>query len=496
MKLINKAIKLAKSKAIEKNFNDVELICDQILKIDNKNIKALYLSAVAKQKLSKNDESKNYFEKILEVSPNNFDALTNLAMSNLYGGNLDEAIDLFKKALELKPKNPIAWSNLGCQFRSKKQIRFAIFYLEKAAKLCKNKDDKILINLAGAYAENLQINKSIKCLKKALKINPKSSSAHFDLSYAYGLKLDLKKCWKHYGYRFKNFDYLKSIINNFSKDKKWKGKNIEDNKTILFFSEQGIGDAINFVRFVNNFKEKFPKVNIKILCADSLYDLFSENFENCTNSIQDHDLWCPLMDLPYRLDLSKKDIKDSFVPYISSKIKCDYSKFKNYFKIGICWAGNPKHPRDPDRSLYLSYFKEIYKIPDVKLFSLQKDLRSRMWPYYKDPVDLAYSDDMKLVDMSPFMENWTNTASIVSGLDLVLSVDTSILHLSGSMGKKTFGLIPYFPDWRWGLESQTTFWYPNLKIFRQKDPHGWYSIFNDIKNDIILEKNLFFQKQN
>lgn len=486
MKLIKKAIKLADLNIKNKNYKEAELICEQILKVNPENLDVLYLLSISKYKLSKKEEFKECFEKIIKLTPNDFNANNSLGLAHLYLGDLDKSIEHFKKAVELEPKNPLGWSNLGCQLRTRKNYFEAIRCLNKANKLSKEKDTEILLNLAGAYGESLDLEKSIKLIKKAIEISPKLHRAHVDLGCAYFLLNDYKKAWKHYAHRFYHFDYLKSKLENFNKNKKWKGQKIKDGKTILFFCEQGLGDSINFIRFLQYFKELFPKVIVKTVVPGPLFDLFSKNFEGISKHIEEHDYWCSIMDIPYYLNIEPEQINNKFKPYIKETKNCDYSKFKDLYKIGICWAGNPMHPKDEDRSCQLSYFKEIYKIPNVKLFSLQKDLRKRIWPFFKDPVDLSDCADVRIVNMESHMNNWEDTAAIIAGLDLVISVDTSVLHLSGSMGKKTFALIPNFPDWRWGLESSDTFWYPTMKLFRQKSANDWYSVFYEVKKEINM----------
>lgn len=487
MKLIKKAIKLAKNKIKNNQYEESEMILEQLLKIDPNNIIGCYLLGLSKQKLKKINESIECFDKVTKILPNDSDCINSLGLATLYSGDIDKAIELFISAINMNQKNADSWSNLGCQFRFKKHHESAIRCLKEAVKLSKSKNDKILMNLAGALAEDLQIKKSEKYLKKAIKINPKNHSAHFDLGCCYFLQNKFRKAWRHFDHRYKSFDNLKSIISNFSKNKKWTGQKIKD-KTILFFSEQGFGDIINFIRFIENFKNKFTKVNIKILVPEEIRALLQNNLcYNFITKIEDHDYWCPLLNIPYYLNIGKNQIKNNFKPYIKSSKICDYSSFEKMFKIGICWAGNPAHPRDKDRCCELKYFKEIYDLPNIKLFSLQKDLRLRLWPNEKTPIDLANCDDIKLINMAPHMNSWEDTASIIDGLDLIVTVDTSVLHLCGAMGKKTFALIPKFPDWRWGLNTSENIWYPNVKLFRQQYHSDWKSAIKEIKEEIQLK---------
>jgi hypothetical protein len=193
--------------------------------------------------------------------------------------------------------------------------------------------------------------------------------------------------------------------------------------------------------------------------------------------------------LPYILKIKKEEIKNNNKPYIKSIKKSNFSNYKDFFKIGICWAGNPNHPRDKFRSCELKLFEKINN-EKIKLFSLQKDTRKR----YRNgkTIDLCENcQNLKIVDMSSFMNDWSDTAAIIEGLDLIISVDTSILHLAGSMGKKCIGLLPYLPDWRWRLDAKNI-WYENLKIFKQESFNDWNSVFHqvvlEIQNIIAIQE--------
>ena len=203
-----------------------------------------------------------------------------------------------------------------------------------------------------------------------------------------------------------------------------------------------------------------------------------------TNTTEGFDACCSMMDIPGLLDMSEDDISRSFVKFIPEK-RCDMSMFAGLFKVGVCWAGNPAHPKDMSRSCSLENFKQLCELDGVKLFSLQRDLRPRMWPCSPEPVDLSRGcGGMKLVDMATHMKSWEDTAAIISSLDLVVSVDTSVMHLAASMGKETWGLLSYVPDWRWGLKSKSTCWYPSLRLFRQERPGDWESVFSAVREEL------------
>ena len=489
-KLIKKTIEASKLKITERNYEELELIATQALKIYPNNINFKCLNAIAKKNLNK-----EYFNQINEIENgcnNDFDLASTVGLFFIDLEEIELAKHFFRLAIEINPTKEDSWLNLGVCLRLEKNLKQSLKHIKKAYELNEN-NFTTLINLAGVYAESLEIDKSIRYLKKALKIEPNSSKANVDLGCSYYIKGKMKKGFKHYQYRFEEFENLKKVKEAFEKQdwKKWEGEKIKDCQKILFFSEQGIGDCINFIRFVQDFKKINQKVKFKIIIpseADGLFSFeeneFMKDKDFDLKNLSGYDFYCSIIDIPYYLNISKKEIENKFKPYIFANKKCDYSYFENFFKIGICWAGNPKHSRDNERSCPLSFFKDIYKIPNVKLFSLQKELSSRIRPYEKKPVNLSDCNEIKIVNMSPHMKTWEDTASIIDGLDLVISVDTSILHLASAMGKQTFGLLPFFPDWRWGVLSDRSYLYPTLKLFRQKEAGNWNDVFLDVVNSI------------
>jgi hypothetical protein len=184
------------------------------------------------------------------------------------------------------------------------------------------------------------------------------------------------------------------------------------------------------------------------------------------------------MSLPYLLD----DFTMSGAPYFHVKGSIDIREnYPDTFNIGICWAGSPAHPNDACRSMYLRHFRALTEVPGVKLFSLQKDTRPRVRKDNKTAIDLTEGcSDMRLVDMAPYMEDFVSTLVIAKNLDLVISVDTALLHLCGGGGVPAWGLIPFNPDWRWGFDKENTDWYDSVKLFRQDKPGNWAGVIDRV----------------
>lgn len=486
MDVVEKALKICKEKEKEKKYLELETISEQVLRVDPSSIPGKYFFALSKKKLDKKEEYVKIFNEIKSIESPDSNTNTVLGSLCLDLEELEQSFVFYKKALKINPNNDNALVNLGNYYRIIKKYKKAIKCLKKSYKLNK-KNENSFLNLSVCYVEIKKINNAIKNLKKTLKINKNSNTAKFNLGCALLIKNNYKEGWKYYNYRIKNFSYFDKM----SKEKKLLGKKISNEK-ILFIVEQGIGDIINFLRFVKTFQQKYPNCKTKILIdkhyTSSFINFIKANFDNVIDELNyEYDYWCSIIDIPQYLNLTKKEIENSYQPYLKTEKICDYSYFKDNYKIGICWAGNAGHPRDEHRSCRLSFFEEIYKIPNVKLFSVQKDLRRRIWPYRKEPIDLADSENIRLVNMNPYMNTWEETASILNGLDLVITVDTSILHLSGALGKKTFGLLQYSPDWRWGLSSKKTIWYPTVTLFRQKRINDWNYAFSNLYTSVLDE---------
>jgi tetratricopeptide (TPR) repeat protein len=480
VELIKKALGICKIKEKEKKYEELESVSQQILKVDPENLPAKYFLALSTKKMNKKEDYSKILQEITSLKFNKSKRNTVIGSMLCDLEEFDHALTFHKKAVKLNPKNFDAWSKLGNHYRLMRKYYKSIKCLKKSYFLNKN-NEEVLVNLSASYMSIKKIDKSISKLKKAIKINKKCYSAKFNLGCSFLLKNNFEKGWKYYRYRFENFSYFE----NLPKEKNLLGKKIT-NKKILFFAEQGIGDIINFVRFINLFKEKYPNCEVKLSIdknyTSSFIDFIKQNYKELLEENEEfnYDYWCSIMDIPQYLNLNSQEIKKSYAPYLKANKKCDYSYFDGMYKIGVCWAGNAGHPRDDERSCQLSLFREIYKIPNVKLFSLQKDLRLRIWPCKKDPIDLSDCSDIRLINMRDHMNSWEDTAAIIQGLDLVISVDTSILHLAGALGKPTCALMQYAPDWRWALESNKTIWYPNMTLFRQKKLGDWDSVFEEL----------------
>jgi len=491
--LVEQAFNLACKKFAEQKYEQTVVILDQALKVDPKNANILQILGLAYHALKNNEKAREHLFASLLIEPNNSETLNNIGLSYSNTYDYDKSIDYINKAICLKPENPSLYSNLGLQYRHLQQYEKAIECFNKSLSL--REDATAYAMLGGCYGEMKNLQKAKEMIYKALKINPNFAAAHVDLASILQLEGNWTEGFNEYEWRYTVYDQLKQWERIYDPIKKWKGQNIQ-NKIIIVHTEQGHGDAIHFSRYLSNLKYLKPK-KIILHCGKSLERLFEEmanfiftidpvqlpEYKNAKdNLIPEHDYHCSILSLPYLLGFPPVPA----TPYLFSKKKFDMSNYKNDYKIGIVWAGNPQHSQDRWRSCKLEMFKEISQISGVKLFSLMKDTRSRAYVTQNQPIDLSENtEDMKIVDMSSYMEDFQSTADIISSLDLIIGVDTSVIHLAGALDKPTIALIAWNCDWRWTIDGDKSIWYRSLKLVRQTKKGEWDDVFEKAKQEVL-----------
>lgn len=473
--LIEEALEISKKFLSQQNAVDAELVLQQILKVEEDNFQALKLLGLTYQAQQKYPLAEDIAVRLLKQQPDDAELYNNLALSCSSQGKLAEAKQHMKKAIELQPSSNY-YGNLGLFYCHENDVVHGLECFEKALQLNES-NVYAWMNMGSAYGRMQDIDRSVACLEKAVSIDPGNKQARVNLAYAYLLKGELKKGWQEYEHRYDTFEQLDYFKKLYPQHKKWIGQNIQ-NKKIVVYGEQGIGDTIQFSRFLPELKKLGCEILLHI--PEPLVGLFQDNPHLGHSDIKsvykedEYDYFCSMMSLPFLLKIDHIEDK----PYLrsSSPMNLDMYSFYKY-KVGVVWAGNPRHPNDVERSCMLSNFS-VLQLPYVKLFSLQKETSKRKYTFRSDVVDFTQDCNMKLVDMSPSMGDFKDTASIVASLDAVVCVDTAVLHLAGAMGKPVLGLIPYNPDWRWGVDKHNTQWYGSVKLFRQKKPGDWASAFS------------------
>jgi Flp pilus assembly protein TadD len=478
--LVSKSMKVAVGLVSEGRLEESEAICRQVLRVDADNSDAMCLLSFCLQRSGREEEASELTDKAAYIMGCESKVRNHLGISCMHARDLKSAHEHFALASEINTSDSDAPFNAGSCALMEGRPKDALYLFRES--YARSKSHKSMVGMACAKTEMLDVDGAISLLKMVIESDPDDTGAKSNMASVLHLAGRWDEAWSFYPSRLRHYEHLSRRIEKMGLPS-WSGDDPEG-RSILVFSEQGLGDALNFWRFVPELKRRFPGSRIELLVPNELRKIVGRQGVDVTENTEGFDLCCSLMDIPGLLKIGRDEVERSFVR-LETDAKCDMSAFGSAFKVGVCWAGNPAHPQDMWRSCRLGEFAAL-DMPGVKLFSIQKDLRPRVWPHSPEPVDLsADCGGLRLVNMSPHMNSWEDTAAIISSLDLVVSVDTSVMHLAAAMGKETWGLLQYVPDWRWGLGSDRTCWYPTLRLFRQDSSRSWGSVFSAVRNSLV-----------
>ncbi|GET41993.1 glycosyl transferase family 2 [Microseira wollei NIES-4236] len=372
-------------------------------------------------------------------------------------------------------KLPEALLNSGIAHQLKGEFELAIASYQKAIQF--QPDCAVAhYNLGRVYKDRGQLTKAIQCFEQAIQLNSNYVDAHLSRGLALLLLGDFQQGLLEYEWRFKTQQF-----NNFKQLKvpMWDGAPLEG-KSIVLGNEQGLGDAIQFVRYAPKLREQGARV---ILSTDpALVSLFREclkgQFEVVESSqcnVYNYDFHVSLMSLP-RIFKTSLDTIPNCTPYIfpPHPLRGCILPLSHSYRIGIVWAtGKLNAQLYRQKTCTPELFIDLLNLGDISLYSLQVgEDASQIQPW------LNYQ---RVCDLSPLLKDFVDTACAIEQLDLVITVDTAVAHLAGAMGKPVWVLLPFVPDWRWLLERQDTPWYPTMRLFRQTSPGDWASVFQQVK---------------
>ena len=420
------------------------------------------------------------YRKAIELNNDYAQAYSNLGNSLQKQNNYAESIEHYTKAIELNPDYAEAHNNLASALYKLGDFKAAIKHCRKAIEI--NADYAEAYNtLAAALNMDKDYDEAIECYNKTIELAPDYAQAYYSRGMSYLRYGRFAKGWEDYQWRLKT-DGTKILLRC---DKPWwRGENFQG-KTLLVQSEQGFGDSIQFVRYLPMVKDR----GTKVILAEKpeLIDLFRdlEGIDDLVSAgeLEDgnvkYDLYVPLLNLPGIFNTTADNIP-ARIPYLSAK-EPKVAHWRNKtateaFKIGIAWAGNPIHTNDHNRSCALQNFTPLAEIDNVKLFSLQKGPGIEQIKNWQGATEL--------IDLGQDFEDFTDTAAAIENMDLVISVDTSVLHLAGAMAKTAWALIPCNSDWRWMLNRQDSPWYPTITLLRQKQHGNWKELFHRVAHRV------------
>jgi Flp pilus assembly protein TadD len=431
------------------------------------NVEEKYLLdlGVALYQLKKYNALEECYLRLLSINPDSFIYNCNLGVAYSQKNQLEKAIDCYKKALVINPKNADTYNNMGFALKRQNKVLEAMKCYFKAIELNPKHVDAHY-NLGIAYKDTMETKESIKCYRKVLELNPQYAEVYLNLAIALLLDRDFEAGWKAYEKRI-TVQKINEIMSPLLKPK-WNGESLEG-KSIYVLHEQGFGDIIQFSRFLPYLK-KLGASQVFFKTRPETISLFEQSNllgveivdADLDESTLDFDYYIPLLSLAYYLKINEYNIPftDKYLHLSKRKINKYQKKFFNneQYKIGIFWQGSTTNSGDAQRSLALTYFYPLFSYDNVAVYSIQKGLGSEQL----DELPGEY----KIVNLGNEFNDFSDTAAAIENLDLVISVDSSVAHLAGALGKEVWIILSERPEWRWGKEEDLTIWYKNARLFR------------------------------
>ncbi len=414
------------------------------------------------------------YRKALELRPNDAAFLSNLGAALQELGQLPEAIATYQQALAMRPDYADAYYNLGNALKDADQLEEAIAAYRQSIELDPHHAETYN-NMGLALCDHGQLTESIAAYRQALSLRNNYPDAHLNLALSLLLAGELQAGFAEYEWRWQVKGPNFKAPRNFTQPL-WNGEAL-NGQTILLHAEQGFGDTLQFIRYAPLVAAWGGNVVVE---APAPLLLVLEGVPGVAQWVTKGDrlpefqVHAPLLSLPHLLGTTPETIPAQ-VPYLHPPTDTAIelkSPADTHFKVGFVWAGSPTHANDAYRSCTLEQLQQVFTIPAIAFYSLQKGPQvEQLQPF---------QTQFAIQDLDPQLQDFADTAAAIAQLDLVITVDTSVAHLAGAMGKPVWVLLSSRPDWRWMFDWPDSSWYPTLRLFRQTSPRDWSTVIDQV----------------
>ena len=428
-------------------------------------------------------EALSGYDRALALNPRLADAYNNRGVALQDSGKVEDAMRDYDRAMALEPDSAPVHMHLGNAMRVLNRSAEALAAYDRAIALKPNLADAY-VNRGIAFHESGRFDEAANDYERALALRPGKGAAHFNYALLLLLRGDWPRGWAEYECR-RSWGKFARGARRFTQQR-WDGGDIAG-KTLLVWSEQGLGDTIHFLRYASLAAERRAKVIVEVQPSIArLAQTVAGVSQVCVDNDPrpPFDVHLPLMSAAYAFGTTLENIPND-IPYLHPRLD-DVEHWRNRmnqdgggFRVGLCWAGNPDYPGDRNRSIALSKFASLWQIPGVKWYSLQKGAGAEQ---IKEIAPQA-----ELIDHMHDLNDFSDTAALVANLELVISVDTAVAHLAGAIEKPTWLLLPHIPDWRWQLGRPDSPWYPTMRLFRQTKRGDWAGVIDRIAADLNVQ---------
>ncbi len=411
------------------------------------------------------------FREAIAIRPDSADVHCRLGTALQRLGRLDEAAAAYRQAIHLRFEFVVAQCNLGTVLHELGQPDEAIACFEHALHADPESADTYN-NLGNALQQTGHSERALACYQKSLQLAPDMADAHHNLGILYLGREQFAEGWPEYAWRLR----CKHVPVRPFNQPLWQGEPLEG-RTLLLHAEQGLGDTIQMLRYVAQAREQGGRVLLQVqpllvslMRAAGFTEVLPSEAE-----LPSFDLHSPLLSLPGIFHADARNMADG-VPYL----KADPRRVANWrekltgldgVRVGVAWQGNRQHQRDRTRSIPLACFAPLADVPGVCLLGLQRGYGSEQLAGVEFPIiDLQREPELQEGDFQ-------DTAAAIESLDLVITCDTALAHLTGALGSRGWVALPKFADWRWFENRDDSPWYPSLRLFRQQEDGDWLELF-------------------
>jgi len=446
---------------------EAQIFYQQVLAQQPNHPTALHMLGVIVLGSGRTQEAIDLIGRAIQIRPDEAEAHNNLGSALRAAGRLDEAAKSYFRAAQLKPTLASARNNLGVVLAAQYQYEPAIDSYHRSIAI---QPDLVQAhhNLGNALGAIGKFDEAAESFRKVIALKPDNADAHLNLAMTLLMKGDYLPAWPEYEWRWKVATSAKKP--QFSQPQ-WTGEPL-DGKTILIHTEQGFGDALQFIRFIPMLAERGPRIILR--CQENFQRLFQsvtgvEKVVSIGQPLPEFDFHCPLLSLPGIFETTLQTIP-VVVPYLQAdeSLTAEWHQripaHPGRKRIGLAWTGRALFVNEPhrNRSIPPAQFAPLADVRDVDFYSLQAGQSGQSLP-----------PGLNVTDFSNDIHDFADTAAIMENLDLIVTIDSAVAHLAGALGKPAWVLLPQSPDWRWTLDRPDSPWYPTMRLFRQKTPGDW-----------------------
>ena len=392
----------------------------------------------------------------------------------------DEALACYERSLTLDVPEAQVYANMGNLYHARGDFQRALTHYQRALALQPHAAET-LASLGFLYAKHGREDEAIECFDRALAIAPHNSNVRWNRALVLLRVGRFKEGWADYDARDSAPDAVRQFGRRRFTRPRWDGRPLTD-QTLLVYAEQGLGDTLQFCRYLPNVAERVGRIVFE--CQPPLVSLLATlpGVTQCIAKTGEgeprvgFDTYVPLLSLPGLFETTLGTLTAHHCPYLKPNDRLvdawRQQLPQDRLKVGLVWAGNPRNANDRRRSIALSSLAPLARIPGMRFVSLQ--LGPAAQQAGQPPAQ------MDLLDVTADIGDFADTAAMVANLDLVIAVDTAVAHLAGALGVPVWTLIYAPPDWRWLLEREDSPWYPTMRLFRQETPGQWAPVIGRV----------------